>query len=222
MRKKYLIPLCLLSLCLFGCDKSNDVKTPTSKEETVEVSTSTEKLELVGFNKNIKTDEIINPGMGFYRTKYLTLKRETEKPEYDFSYNGFYHVRIDLSDFSKANNGEDDYISYVTQVYTPNGWLINGVHYDNGATYTVNGNYERIPDYTYEITPATFPEDPEKENYVFEGWYSGEDKYTSYALMDSLVLTARWKGNTITELDPEVNGVPAIIFTSLSCNLLEI
>ena len=100
MRKKYLIPLCLLSLCLFGCDKSNDVKIPTSKEETVEVSTSTEKLELVGFNTNIKTDEIINPGMGFYRTKYLTLKRETEKPEYDFSYNGFYHVRIDLSDFS--------------------------------------------------------------------------------------------------------------------------
>ena len=109
MRKKYLIPLCLLSLCLFGCNKPNDVKTTTSKEETIEVSTSAEKLELVGFNKNIKTDEIINPGMGFYRTKYLTLKRETEKPEYDFSYNGFYHVRIDLSDFSKANNGEDDY-----------------------------------------------------------------------------------------------------------------
>ncbi|MBR3617993.1 MAG: DUF4874 domain-containing protein, partial [Acholeplasmatales bacterium] len=76
---------------------------------TVEVSTSAEKLELVGFNKNIKTDAIVNPGMGFYRTKYLTLKRETEKPEYDFSYNGFYHVRIDISDFSKANNGEDDY-----------------------------------------------------------------------------------------------------------------
>ena len=109
MRKKYLIPLCLLSLCLFGCNKQNDVKTTTSKEETVEVSTSAEKLELVGFNKNIKTDEIVNPGMGFYRTKYLTLKRETEKPEYDFSYNGFYHVRIDISDFSKANNGEDDY-----------------------------------------------------------------------------------------------------------------
>ena len=109
MRKKYLIPLCLLSLCLFGCNKPNDVKTTTSKEETIEVSTSAEKLELVGFNKNIKTDEIINPGMGFYRTKYLTLKRETEKPEYDFSYNGFYHVRIDLSDFSKANNGKDDY-----------------------------------------------------------------------------------------------------------------
>lgn len=109
MRKKYLIPLCLLSLCLFGCNKPNDIKTTTSKEETVDVSTSAEKLELVGFNKNIKTDEIINPGMGFYRTKYLTLKRETEKPEYDFSYNGFYHVRIDISDFSKANNGEDDY-----------------------------------------------------------------------------------------------------------------
>ena len=148
MRKKYLIPLFLLSLCLIGCNKANDIKTTTSKEETVDVSTSAEKLELVGFNKDIKTDEVINPGMGFYRTKYITLIRETTEIEHDFTiYGGFFHVRIDLSDFSKANNGIDDYDIPDTTLSALDNYFTNAKI--NNASLVIRFAYdgfEGIPD----------------------------------------------------------------------------
>ena len=148
MRKKYLIPLFLLSLCLIGCNKANDIKTTTSKEETVDVSTSAEKLELVGFNKDIKTDEVINPGMGFYRTKYITLTRETTEIEHDFTiYGGFFHVRIDLSDFSKANNGVDDYDIPDTTLSALDNYFTNAKI--NNASLVIRFAYdgfEGIPD----------------------------------------------------------------------------
>lgn len=106
MKIKSLIPIFILSLCLFGCFKNKDNKNITTDTITI---TNTNNDELVDFKKDIKTTEVINPGMGFYRTRYLTLKRESEKPDYDFEYYGFYHVRIDISDFSKAYNGIDDY-----------------------------------------------------------------------------------------------------------------
>lgn len=117
--KLRLIPLyLLLGLSLVSCgvkEESSSVATSNKAEASSrniisEASSSTDLgYTLNGFNKNIKTDAVINPGMGFYRTRYLTLKRETGTPENDFSLNGFYHVRIDISDFSKANNGDSDY-----------------------------------------------------------------------------------------------------------------
>ncbi|MCR5113111.1 MAG: DUF4874 domain-containing protein, partial [Acholeplasmatales bacterium] len=118
MKLKLLPIYLILGLGLASCgakaqESSSNIESKSSTERTssiIESSSSTDLgYTLNGFNKNIKTDAVINPGMGFYRTRYLTLKRETETPEYNFSYNGFYHVRIDLSDFTKANNGVSDY-----------------------------------------------------------------------------------------------------------------
>ena len=109
MKKKLLIPLFLLSLCLLGCNKGENEITNTY-EVTTENSNVSNGYELYGFNKEIKTNEVKNPGMGFYNTKYIELKRDSKKPEnHGFLYRRFYHLRVDLSDFSKVTNGIDDY-----------------------------------------------------------------------------------------------------------------
>ena len=112
MKKKFLIPLILSSFCLLGCHNGLDEisEVPQASDETNEISNITVDYELSGFNNEIKTTEVKNPGMGFYNTKYIELKRDSEIPEnHDFMYRGFYHLRIDLSDFSNVTNGIDDY-----------------------------------------------------------------------------------------------------------------
>ena len=115
MKLKFFPLLGLFVLVLSGC-KTNNVSTNSSinnssSHNSTIISSSNESsnIKLVDFNKNIKTNNVINPGMGFYRTRYITLKRVTDTLDYDFESNGFYHVRIDISDFSKTNNGIDDY-----------------------------------------------------------------------------------------------------------------
>jgi len=91
---------------------TSGVNTTTAKTTTDTSITTTQdakEVKIESFNKDIKTTEVINPGMGFYRTRYVTLKRECEEQNYDFEDNGFYHVRIDLSDFSKKTNNDSDY-----------------------------------------------------------------------------------------------------------------
>ena len=103
-----IVALSLLMLGLSGCALS-DSNTTTNDTITTSISLKENKLELKDFNWNIKTTEVKNPGMGFYSTRYLSLKRNTEISNYNFSLNGFYHVRIDLSDFSSKTNNESDY-----------------------------------------------------------------------------------------------------------------
>ena len=115
MKKRIIILVLLLIFVLTSCinDKKPETTTDIPTITTIPTTTNTsDKIdyELVDFNKDVKTKEVINPGMGFYRTRYLTLKRESTIPtEYDFERDSFYHVRIDISDFSKANNDVADY-----------------------------------------------------------------------------------------------------------------
>ena len=122
MKKRIIILVLLLIFVLTSCindkkpETTTDIPTtttiPTTITDTPTTTNTSDKIdyELVDFNKDIKTKEVINPGMGFYRTRYLTLKRESTIPtEYDFERDSFYHVRLDISDFSKANNDVADY-----------------------------------------------------------------------------------------------------------------
>ena len=47
----------------------------------------------------------------------------------------------------KYNNGSDDTTSNVLASYTPNGWLLDGVHYEDGTEVTLTNNSELIRDY---------------------------------------------------------------------------
>ncbi len=117
MKLKGLLIMGVFVLAIVSCSSANSNTTSVSTNTSSPITTTNDnittdkisKYELVGFENDIKTDSVINPGMGFYRTRYISLKRDMEKLDYDFSYNGFYHVRIDLSDFSAASNNDKDY-----------------------------------------------------------------------------------------------------------------
>ena len=106
----------------------------------------------------------------------------------------------------KYHNGDPDTTSEISVHYEPNGWLINGVHYDDGAIITPEEDITLVPDYTSTVEGATFPSDPIKENNEFIGWYDNEaggNKYTSYNEEADIILHARWNHETITITTPE-------------------
>ena len=74
----------------------------TTTETSITTTTDAKEVKLESFNKDIKTTEVINPGMGFYRTRYVTLKRESEEQSYDFEDNGFFFSK---SRFTLAKSG---------------------------------------------------------------------------------------------------------------------
>ncbi len=106
-----IIPIILLSICIMGCSSNNDNSTIISSSNVVSKH-NVNDYELIGYESSIKENEVINPGMGFYKTKYLSLKREMGKIDHDFKVFDtchFFHIRIDLSDFVGISNGDKDY-----------------------------------------------------------------------------------------------------------------
>ena len=103
------------------------------------------------------------------------------------------------------DNGEDSTTSNVLNTYSPNGWLVNDVHYDNDAQITITSDTTILPDYTQELIPATFPSDPEKQNNQFLGWFYEDTPYTEYSDSQNITLTAHWTliSHTVTFVDSD-------------------
>ena len=157
-----------------------------------------------------ENDNLINPDYimapvtytANWRGEDITIHTTGDKiVEYGKEYN------LDTNNIPKANDNvatvtfkyhndvDDDYISYVQKSYTPNGWLINGVHYDDGAPITYYEETTEYPDYTSEIIEATFPSDPTKFRKDFIGWYDHEEggnKVESYSELTDITLHAQW------------------------------
>ena len=95
------------------------------------------------------------------------------------------------------NNGSSNATRTVTVSYTPNGWLVDGVHHDNGETINYEEGMVITEDYTKTVTAATFPSNPSKTGYTFKGWFdvntqAGGNKYTSYDKEADFTLYARF------------------------------
>ena len=91
-------------------------------------------------------------------------------------------------------NGEVPIKNDIIKIYTPNGWLLDGVHYDDGETITVLDDSTITPDYTETIS-VEYPTDPVKTYYTFKGWYSamnGGDKVENYNETESITLYAHY------------------------------
>ena len=125
------------------------------------------------------------------------------------------------------HNGDDMTFGYVYTHYTPNGWLIDDIHYDDNAVITVTEDLDIYPDYTESIIGAEFPEDPEKEHYIFAGWFDDEDadpdNDTPYTEFDnpeySVSLHAIWIGEPIEVCkDGDCEDVPYETEYSLGWN----
>lgn len=92
MKKKFLTVLLNLAL-LVGCNNS-----------PAEVSLENVLKEHVEY---VETKEIVNnPGSGFYSTHPMRLVKEGIIDDIDYHRDGFYHLRIGLSDFSSRAGGE--------------------------------------------------------------------------------------------------------------------
>ncbi|MBO7079686.1 MAG: InlB B-repeat-containing protein, partial [Bacilli bacterium] len=91
-------------------------------------------------------------------------------------------------------NGEVPIKNDIIKIYTPNGWLLDGVHYDDGETITVLDDSTIIPDYIETIS-VEYPSNPVKTYYTFKGWYdalNGGDKVENYNEAESITLYAHY------------------------------
>ena len=96
----------------------------------------------------------------------------------------------------KYFNGSEDTTSTVINTNMPSGWVIDGVHYDDGAQLTVTDDIEATPDFIEVVMGAEFPENPTKTGYRFLGWYTektGGERITSYNDQEDITLYAQWE-----------------------------
>ena len=108
--------------------------------------------------------------------------------------------------FKYHDNETDDLVKQVTKTYTPNGWLVNDVHYDDEASFEVTEDVTIEPDYIEVVIPVEFPSEPVREHYTFDGWYTeetGGEKIESYSLDEDITLHAHWIGETQTITIPD-------------------
>ena len=106
----------------------------------------------------------------------------------------------------KYHNGEDDTTSNVLKKYIPNGFDINNIHYDDESTLVVNEDKVIENSFDIEVVGAEFPEDPEKEDSIFSGWYTeetGGTKKTSYSGLSDITLHAQYDNETVIITNPE-------------------
>lgn len=94
--------------------------------------------------------------------------------------------------------------NYVKRVYTPNGYMIDGVHYDDGAKLVVDNNKTISYSYTDSIAGVEFPENPTRSHYIFQGWYDDPDNgnlVENYDGLSDITLYAHWEMNLPTSVE---------------------
>ena len=87
---------------------------------------------------------------------------------------------------------------YVTRVYTPNGYMIDGVHYDDGAPLVVDDDRVITNSFTDAIEGVEFPSNPTRSHYIFTGWYDDPDNgnlVENYDDVNDITLYAHWEMN---------------------------
>ena len=104
-----------------------------------------------------------------------------ENGNFTLGTNNYYKMDLThTSIYLYPNNGGSTIYRYLRTKYNENGWLIDGVHYDDGETIHVTKDIEVIPDYIETIQYPTFY-NPVRTGYTFLGWYTamvGGDRVT--------------------------------------------
>ena len=136
-------------------------------------------------------------------------EQETHTVTYpDGSVETYYHntiIDLESNESTKANengakvtfNYNDGVTSnlerYVTKEFTPNGFTINNVHYDNESTLVVDEDKVITYDYDSNNIEVEFPSDPVIEHYTFDGWYDEDDnKVEIYDDDEDIILYAHY------------------------------
>lgn len=103
MKKIYL--LLLFVFFLISCNNiKNNEQTQNNNQKQEEISIQNE----IKFNETI--EEFDNPDCGFYKPVYISCSdtKVSQVSKNYLKYNNLLHLRIDISSYSKANNGDSD------------------------------------------------------------------------------------------------------------------
>ena len=168
-------------------------------------------------------------GEGIYRTSYNGTEDLTLYANWYESGSGIHvlpenniakdDTNLAVVTFKYNDNVTPDYISYVKTSYIPNGWLVDGTHYNDGEEIIKTDETVIEPDYIETVVPATFPTNPTREGFTFAGWikdavfdqYGTQIRIASYDGEDDITLYAAWATESgyhlITYDDGEVEAV---------------
>ena len=114
----------------------------------------------------------------------------------------------------KYHNGESDTTSDVVKKYIPNGFMINGVHYDDESILVVNENKVVTNSFNEEIEEAEFPSNPNKQYYSFKGWFTeetGGEEVTTYDGLTDITLHAQWEPIYPTDITLDTNDIDLLV-----------
>ena len=108
----------------------------------------------------------------------------------------------------------------ISKQYLPSGWLVDGVHKDAGEVINMTPDIVLEPDYIRTVSPATFPANPTRTNFVFKGWvdnenYNSTDDYNYYTTYDGgedLTLYAKWEIDEQQQAQDAANLVDVYIY----------
>ena len=107
----------------------------------------------------------------------------------------------------------DDTTSTVVKNYTANGFMINGVHYDDKATLVVDEDKVVTNFYDEELVSAEFPE-PTREGYDFLGWFTeeeGGEKVEEYTGEEDIILHAHWDASLPTDIELDAEDITIVV-----------
>ena len=138
-----------------------------------------------------------------YGTEYTLGTNDTPKEDDTYTVTFKYHDDL-TGDLEKE----------VTIEFTPNGWLVNDVHYDDEASFEVTENATIEPDYIETVIGAEFPSEPTRDNYEFVGWFDAEEdgtEYTEYNEKADIILHARWEITLPTDMELDSDDITMVV-----------
>ena len=110
--------------------------------------------------------------------------------------------------FKFQYDDKEDEIGYVQKSFTPTGWKINDVNYNNNVEMTVNEDITLVPRYVSTINGVELP-NPTRQGYNFDGWYDSPvngNKIEIYNSDEDIILYAYWSIKTTYTISFETYG----------------
>ena len=118
--------------------------------------------------------------------------------------------------FHYQDGETEDYYGAVMKVYTPNGWLVDDVHYDDGEEITCTEDvYFISPDYIVEYESPEFPTPTSVDDELsFKGWSEfpgGGNLVTEYTGLHDIDVFAQWGPTAPTDFDVDANELTLLV-----------
>ena len=126
-----------------------------------------------GLTEN-ELSELNNPTSYTSESETFTLNNPTRE---GYEFIGWSGTDIEFKSYTVTfdyQDGRDDTTATFRETSTPNGWLVNGDHYDDNSVITLARDIIITRDYLAGAETITLPT-PTREKYIFNSWNSEPD-----------------------------------------------